>query len=107
MLHRPAPSCGARAPAAVARRVSRATSAGQGALGIVAAGGRVMSETVPQRLRYGGYWYDQELGWYWVRVRMYDPNLKRWLQLDPSHSDGVHTYGPQAQAGPLAILIQR
>jgi RHS repeat-associated protein len=35
-----------------------------------------VSESVPQRLRYAGYWYDQELGWYWVRGRMYDPSLK-------------------------------
>jgi RHS repeat-associated protein len=51
-----------------------------------------VSESVPQRLRYAGYWYDQELGWYWVRVRMYDPSLKRWLQPDPSQADGVRTY---------------
>jgi RHS repeat-associated protein len=51
-----------------------------------------ISETVPQQLRYAGYWYDQELGWYWVRVRSYDPVLKRWLQPDPSGIDGVRTY---------------
>ena len=27
------------------------------------------SEAVPQRLRYAGYWYDAELGWYWASVR--------------------------------------
>jgi RHS repeat-associated protein len=51
-----------------------------------------VSESVPQRLRYAGYWYDQELGWYWVSVRLYDPSLKRWLQPDPSEAEGVHTY---------------
>src|SRR5437764_10681625 len=50
------------------------------------------SDNVQQRLRYAGYWYDQELGWYWVSVRLYDPNLKRWLQPDPSQQDGVRTY---------------
>lgn len=50
------------------------------------------SEGVPQRLRYGGYWYDAELGWFWVSVRQYDPALKRWLQPDPSQQDGVRTY---------------
>lgn len=35
------------------------------------------SEQVPQRLRYAGYWYDAELGWYWVGVRYYDPPLCR------------------------------
>jgi RHS repeat-associated protein len=50
------------------------------------------SESVPQRLRYAGYWYDQELGWYWGSVRMYDPSLKRWLQPDPSQTEGVGTY---------------
>jgi RHS repeat-associated protein len=51
-----------------------------------------VTETVPQRLRYAGYWYDQELVWYWVSVRYYDPNFKRWLQPDPSEQDGVRTY---------------
>jgi len=50
------------------------------------------SEAVPQRLRYAGYWYDQELNWYWVGVRYYSPSLKRWLQPDPSMQDGVRTY---------------
>ena len=42
------------------------------------------SETVDQPYRYAGYWYDQELGWYWVQVRYYSPSLERWLQPDPS-----------------------
>jgi RHS repeat-associated protein len=41
------------------------------------------SEAVPQRLRYGGYWYDAELNWYWASVRYYSPVVKRWLQPDP------------------------
>ncbi len=36
-----------------------------------------VSETVPQQLRYAGYWYDNELGWYWLSVRAYDPMLER------------------------------
>jgi len=43
-------------------------------------------------LRYAGYWWDGALGWYWVSVRPYDPQLKRWLQPDPSEQDGVRTY---------------
>jgi hypothetical protein len=39
-----------------------------------------ISETVPQQLHYGGYWWDKELGRYWVRVHFYDSTLKRWLQ---------------------------
>ena len=50
------------------------------------------SEAVPQRLRYAGYWYDAELGWYWASVRYYSPSIKRWLQPDPSMQDGVRTY---------------
>ncbi len=50
------------------------------------------SESVPQRLRYAGYWDDAELNWYWVGVRYYSPSLKRWLQPDPSQQDGVRTY---------------
>ncbi len=49
------------------------------------------SETVAQPFRYGGYWWDKELGWYWVGVRSYDPE-GRWLQPDPSEQDGVRTY---------------
>ena len=26
----------------------------------------LVQETVPQQLRYQGYWYDNELGWYWL-----------------------------------------
>ncbi|HEY8285688.1 MAG TPA: RHS repeat-associated core domain-containing protein [Chloroflexota bacterium] len=39
-----------------------------------------VSETVPQQLRYQGYWYDNELAWYWLTTRAYDPALKRFLQ---------------------------
>jgi len=38
-----------------------------------------ISETVPQQLRYAGYWYDSETGWYWLSVRAYDPTLERFL----------------------------
>jgi len=50
------------------------------------------NETVPQQLRYRGYWYDEKLSWYWVSVRYYDPETARWLQPDPSEIDGVRTY---------------
>ncbi len=50
------------------------------------------NETVPQQLRYRGYWYDEKLSWYWVSVRYYDPETARWLQPDPSETDGVRTY---------------
>ncbi len=49
------------------------------------------SETVAQPFRYAGYWWDKDLGWYWVSVRSYDPE-GRWLQPDPSQQDGVRTY---------------
>jgi len=49
-------------------------------------------ETVPQQLRYAGYWYDAELQWYWLSVRYYDPEDMHFLQPDPSDQDGVHTY---------------
>jgi len=49
-------------------------------------------ETVPQQLRYAGYWYDAELQWYWLSVRYYDPEDLHFLQPDPSDQDGVHTY---------------
>jgi hypothetical protein len=32
-----------------------------------------VSETVPQQLRYQDYWYGNELGWYWLTTRNYDP----------------------------------
>jgi len=50
------------------------------------------SESVAQPLRYAGYWYDAALGWYWIGVRAYDPQLERWVQPDPSGADGVRTY---------------
>jgi len=49
-------------------------------------------ETVPQQLRYAGYWYDEKLSWYWLSVRYYDPEIERFLQPDPSEQDGVRTY---------------
>ncbi len=49
------------------------------------------NESIPQPFRYAGYWWDKELGWYWVSVRSYDPE-GRWLQPDPSEQDGVRTY---------------
>jgi RHS repeat-associated protein len=47
---------------------------------------------VAQPLRYAGYWYDRELGWYWLSVRAYDPVLERFLQPDPSMATGTRSY---------------
>ncbi len=59
---------------------------------------------VHQPLRYRGYWYDgwgTDTGgawdsapwrWDWLQARSYDPDLKRFLQPDPSMQDGVRTY---------------
>ena len=52
-----------------------------------------VSEQVTQRLRYAGYWYDQELGWYWMTTRAYNPRLERLLQWDRSQQEGIFTYG--------------
>ncbi len=49
-------------------------------------------ETVPQQLRYAGYWYDSEVEWYWLTTRYYNPEDLRFLQPDRSDQDGVHTY---------------
>src|SRR6185437_5795658 len=51
-----------------------------------------VSESVPQQLRYAGYWYDNELGWYWLSVRAYDPVLARFTQPDPSEQEGLFSY---------------
>jgi len=51
-----------------------------------------VQESVPQQLRYGGYWYDNELGWYWLSVRAYDPTLERFLQPDPGEIEGLFSY---------------
>jgi len=51
-----------------------------------------VQEAVPQQLRYAGYWYDGELGWYWLSVRSYDPALERFLQPDPSELEGLFSY---------------
>jgi len=50
------------------------------------------AEGVQQQLRYRGYWYDSELGWYWLGQRHYDPEELRYLQPDPTDLDGVRTY---------------
>ena len=52
----------------------------------------IVSESVPQQLRYQGYWYDNELGWYWLTTGAYDPALERFLQPDPSEQDGLYSY---------------
>ena len=49
-------------------------------------------QQVPQQYRYDGYWLDDAVGWYWVNIRYYDPELMRWMQPDPTEIDGVHTY---------------
>ncbi|HVC82030.1 MAG TPA: RHS repeat-associated core domain-containing protein [Chloroflexota bacterium] len=51
-----------------------------------------ISESVPQQRRYAGSWYDNELGWYWLSVRSYDPTLERFLQPDPSEQEGLFNY---------------
>jgi hypothetical protein len=30
-------------------------------------------QQAPQQYRYGSYWLDDAVGWYWVRIRYYDP----------------------------------
>ncbi len=51
-----------------------------------------VNESVPQQLRYAGYWYDEKVSWYWLRVRYYDPEIERFLAPDPSQQDGARTY---------------
>ena len=67
-----------------------------------------VSESVPQQLRYAGYWYDNELAWYWLTVRSYDPALGRFLQPDPSETEGLFSYvyaadNPADQADPNGL----
>ncbi len=50
------------------------------------------SESVPQPFQYASYWYDKELGWYWITLRSYDPGLKHWLQPDPGVEGGGRDY---------------
>ena len=56
--------------------------------------GQVISstETIWQPFRYGSYWYNADLGVYWLQVRSYDPTLKRFLQPDPAAIDGTRSY---------------
>jgi RHS repeat-associated protein len=51
-----------------------------------------VTDSVPQRLRFAGAWYDSELGWYWMSTRSYDPGLERFLQPDRSQQEGIFTY---------------
>ena len=42
---------------------------------------------------FGGYYYDQATGLYLVRHRVYDPQLGRWLQMDPAGmADSLNGY---------------
>ncbi len=50
------------------------------------------AETVPQQLRYRGYYYDEKLTYYWLGARYYDPEGMRYLQPDPTDLDGTRTY---------------
>ena len=65
-------------------------------------------ESVPQQLRYAGYWYDNETQWYWLTVRSYDPALERFLQPDPSEIEGLFSYvyagdSPSDRADPSGL----
>ncbi len=51
-----------------------------------------VNEQVTQPYRYASYWYDTELGWYWLSSRHYSPSLQRFLQPDPSSIDGTLSY---------------
>ena len=33
-------------------------------------------------IRYRGYYYDTETGWYYLRTRYYDPQVKRFINAD-------------------------
>jgi len=76
-----------------------------------------------QPLRYRGYWYDGwgtdtsgtwDSGpwrWYALPARSYDPDLKRFLQPDPSSQDGVRSYvychdAPLDCADPSGLMSQ-
>ena len=46
-------------------------------------------------IRYRGYYYDQETGFYYVGSRYYDPEIGRWINADgvlPSSADSVQGY---------------
>ena len=75
-----------------------------------------VSEQVPQQLRYQGYWYDNQVGWYWLGTRYYDPTLGRFLQSDRSGKEGVYSYtycnndpvdctDPQGSAGTSGAVL--
>ena len=71
---------------------------------------------MPQQLRYQGYWYDNQVGWYWLGTRYYDPTLGRFLQSDRSGKEGVYSYtycnndpvdctDPQGSAGTSGAVL--
>jgi len=48
--------------------------------------GRMMAgytETIDNPFKFTGQWYDDEIGQYYLRARMYDPYLARFTSLDP------------------------
>ncbi len=50
------------------------------------------------KIRYRGYYFDTETGFYWVQTRYYNPEWCRWISpdslsyLDPEIADGVNLY---------------
>ena len=50
------------------------------------------------KIRYRGYYFDNETGFYWVQTRYYNPEWCRWISpdsigyLDPEIADGVNLY---------------
>jgi len=40
-------------------------------------------QTIDNPFKFTGQWYDEELGQYYLRARMYDPYLSRFTTFDP------------------------
>ena len=46
-------------------------------------------------IRYRGYYYDTETGFYYVSSRYYDPEIKRWISPEPNVDYGEFDEGAE------------
>ena len=57
-----------------------------------------------QPLRYAGYFYDSESGFYYLSARSYDPKTAQFLSKDPIDSDGEESPYQYCSGNPVSLI---